>query len=209
MNPLVSVIIPVKKGHERWLDLAIACYNAQEYPNKELLYRFDEQAIGCGKMRNRMCEESHGDIVACFDVDDWQAPGRLCRQVAALLEGAGVSGTSSHLIHDLRTGATARVKRHGVRCGSLAFWRQDWQNHPFPTAEKHEVVLFLRAHQGHIRDLEDPTLFVQFLHSQNTVDYPETREHPEATAELRALMGPWLDRYQALTIRDAQRTLMA
>jgi hypothetical protein len=195
VNPLVSVIVPYKPSHERFLPLVSRRITSQTYPNLEVVCKKDERGIGCGPMRNELCEEANGDILAMFDVDDWSSPDFVNVCVSECRSGADVVGTGKHWIHDTRNGASNLVDRHEPRCGTLVFWRQAWQNHPFPSVDKHEVVLFLRAHRGHIVDLENPSLYVQFLHDANTVYYPPVRDHQWARQEIQKAMGEEFQAY--------------
>jgi hypothetical protein len=199
VNPLVSVIVPYKPSHERFLPLVSRRILSQTYPNIEVVCKKDERGIGCGPMRNELCEEANGDIVAMFDVDDWYPADYVNVCVSECRSGADVVGTGKHWIYDSRNHAANMADRYEPRCGTLVFWRQAWQNHPFPNVADNEVVLFLRAHRGHIVDLKNPDLYVQFLHSQNTIPYGETRHHDSALERIRALLGSELDEYLALT----------
>jgi glycosyltransferase involved in cell wall biosynthesis len=107
---LVSCIC-VTANRRHLIPVALACFVAQDYRDRELIVVDDgEDAIGdllwslpgrvtyrhigrgktVSEKVNLACELAKGDIIATWDDDDWSAPGRLTDQVTRLLESGRV-----------------------------------------------------------------------------------------------------------------------
>lgn len=105
-RPRVSVITPTL-NRERWMPGLHHVFDAQTYPEKELLvlddsaspsryfgalddprvtYLHSAAALTIGEKRNRLVERATGEIVVCFDDDDFYAAHYL-DTVVGLLEG--------------------------------------------------------------------------------------------------------------------------
>jgi len=108
--PLISCLC-LSRGRAALLAESIACFQAQTYPNLELvllldpadagslalvagindprircIYRADHAALHIGVMRNLTLAAARGAWIATWDDDDWYAPARLAAQWAALVE---------------------------------------------------------------------------------------------------------------------------
>lgn len=79
---LVSVICPTT--HDRNNELIKEIFEAQDYPNKELIFDYNEGSIGL--KRNRCIDVSSGEIILHFDSDDWYAPDYITKSVNHLIE---------------------------------------------------------------------------------------------------------------------------
>jgi len=105
-RPRVSVITPTL-NRERWMPGLFHVFDAQTYPEKELLvlddsttasrffgalddprvvYLHSDVALTIGEKRNRLVERATGEIVVCFDDDDFYAAHYL-DTVVRLLQG--------------------------------------------------------------------------------------------------------------------------
>jgi len=106
MTPVISVIMPVRNGKERWLREAIASVLAQDFGDFELLIIDDGSAAGDAALLdqlagsdprirlfhqaaqgivaalNRAVAEARGPYLARLDCDDRARPQRLMRQLA-------------------------------------------------------------------------------------------------------------------------------
>jgi glycosyltransferase involved in cell wall biosynthesis len=150
----VTAIMPVR-GRQRLAQLAIECFLAQDYPDKELrvIQDADDPSFHAGfippeRVRidtlptrrpistklNRMCQESAAAIIVRWDSDDWSAPGRISAQMKALEEsGKAVTGYRSMLFWDGSAPYLWRCNAADYSLGtSLCFRRSWWATHPFP-----------------------------------------------------------------------------
>jgi glycosyltransferase involved in cell wall biosynthesis len=114
-----------------------------------------------GALRNLGCAAARGEIIVLWDDDDWHGPGRISHQVAALLAGtADITGLADIDWFDpagwqawrLTPELHARMLRHDVYGGTLAFRRSLWRRQPFPNRSLAEDADFLdRAVRGGAR----------------------------------------------------------
>jgi glycosyltransferase involved in cell wall biosynthesis len=148
-SPRVSCIMPTF-NRQPFVRLAIQNFQAQDYPNKELLIVDDgdhlvenlvghlpgvrylrlKQRTSIGAKRNIACREASGEIIAHWDDDDWYAPTRLRYQVEPIRLGqADLSGLENSFVLELALGQfwTTRQQLHqrmfvgGVHGGTLVF----------------------------------------------------------------------------------------
>src|SRR4051812_12356423 len=115
--PLISCIMPTA-NRRRCVSQAIRLFQAQDYPNKELVILDDgAESVAdlvpddpqvryirltgkrtLGKKRNECVEASRGDLIMHWDDDDWHAPHRIRYQAEALLAaGAEVCSVTQML----------------------------------------------------------------------------------------------------------------
>jgi glycosyltransferase involved in cell wall biosynthesis len=134
-RPLVSAIMPTF-NRRSFIPLALDCFHAQTYPNKELVvvddgsdavadlfertqqvrYLRAEQRLTIGAKRNLACKAAQGEIIAHWDDDDWYGPQRLEMQVAPLLSGAAdITGLTNRFVLEMPAGRfwTTSEKLHG------------------------------------------------------------------------------------------------
>lgn len=133
---LVSCIMPTC-DRRAFIPSAIACYLAQDWPDKELIvvddgmdrvedllryvsgakyFFFREENLPAhrprtpiGTKRNYACERASGEVIVHWDDDDWSAPERISDQVARLLEsGKSVTGYHDLLFWDQRRNEASR-----------------------------------------------------------------------------------------------------
>jgi len=117
--PLISCIMPTH-NRRAFIGLALACFDAQTYPNRELVviddgtdpvgdllenhpnvrYARVSTRLTLGAKRNLACELAQGDLIAHWDDDDWYNPRRLSEQIAPLLaEQCDVTGlVTTHVL---------------------------------------------------------------------------------------------------------------
>jgi len=68
-------------------------YSPTSPPHPHIRYLRDPQKRTTGDKRNRLCAEARGRVIVHWDDDDWHAPDRLDRQLAALdATGAAIVG---------------------------------------------------------------------------------------------------------------------
>lgn len=166
--PLVSCILPTK-NRVAFIPHAIACYQSQTYPNKELVifdngddnteavlppdpsiryYRIHGNRT-TGEMRNFCAKFSKGEFICHFDSDDWSAPRRVTDQVTRLGAHGVLTGYHAMLFYDERDGRLYwwRMPNSAIRYAlgtSLCYRRVWWQHHPFPSLRIGEDMKFVQ-----------------------------------------------------------------
>lgn len=209
-------------GRRRFVPLAVEYWRRQDYPESELIVvgdagapiadllprdervRFVEVPAGTtvGARRNVACEHARGRLIAHWDDDDWYAPDRLRRQVAALRRtGAPLCGVPSMFFYDLRAGRAWRYDHppHGSPwLSALCYERSFWEAHRFADQNVGEDALFLwGGDAARYAVLPDLDLQVCMLHGENVA--PKKTRSPAWTpvpvAEVAALLGDDWRRY--------------
>ncbi|HUE78397.1 MAG TPA: glycosyltransferase family 2 protein [Sphingomicrobium sp.] len=192
-RPIVSALMPTA-DRRRFVPQAIAQFLAQNRDDAELLilddgndpvsdlipadprirYLRDSPRRPLGDKRNRLCELARGDIILHWDDDDWYAPDRIARQVAALeASGADICGLD-RVIFLSEDGERAwdYVYRGGGRwvCGaSLAYRRSFWERHRFaPIAAGEDTRWVFGAAGAAIHSMADNDFLVSRVHGGNT-----------------------------------------
>jgi len=193
IRPMVSCIMPTL-DRRAFIPQAIRCFQAQDYPNLELVIVDDGddpiadllpsdprivylrlgERMSVGAKRNYACERARGEIIVHWDDDDWYPPSRVRVQVGALAErGADVCGTSLLYYYD-REREQAWVYRYSaspapwVAGNTLAYRRETWRRGPFPDVQVGEDSQFVwRCPPSRIVDLQDPGLCIASLHAGN------------------------------------------
>jgi glycosyltransferase involved in cell wall biosynthesis len=170
--PLVSCVMPT---HDRpaFVALAIASFEAQSYPMKELIVMDDGRrpvanlVRGRSDIRYRRLAGSHtigakrnagqalarGSLLCSWDDDDWYASDRLRYQLLPILYGdADITGLESAFMMDLTTGEVwaASDSLHetmfagNVAGGTLAYRRTVGDRVRFPDTSLAEDAAWLR-----------------------------------------------------------------
>ena len=191
---LVSCIMPTR-NRRRFVAQAIEYFARQDYVARELVILDDgedpvvdlvppgdavryvrlNRRLSLGAARNLACELSHGDLVAHWDDDDWMAPDRLSRQVAALeVAGADVCGAAELLYYRPAAGDAWRHTPNGngrprLAGSTLLYRRAAWAEHPFPEKEDADASAFLACFPPErLYSLQDTSFYVGILHGANT-----------------------------------------
>ncbi|HZK82316.1 MAG TPA: glycosyltransferase family 2 protein, partial [Humisphaera sp.] len=150
--PLVSCIMPTC-DRRVFVPRAIAYFQRQDYPNKELIVVDDgadsiadlipagdervryvrlAKRTTVGGKRNLACEKSESPLIAHWDDDDWHAPRRLRYQVEQLLKSqASICGLKTLLFLDTRDGRAWQYnypdgQRGWLSGNSLLYTREFW-----------------------------------------------------------------------------------
>lgn len=194
--PLVSCIMPTR-DRRRFVPRAIACFLAQDYPERELVIvddgvdsvadlvpadhrfnyiRLDSAPLTVGAKRNLAIQHSGGTLIAHWDDDDWSAPSRLRRQVQPLLDSnAEASGLRRMLFVDDATGEVwlyeypSTEQRPWLIGGSLVYRRAFWESTPFAAIQVGEDTRFLLGRTApRLFEVADLNLYVATIHARNT-----------------------------------------
>jgi len=211
----------------RFLPQAIGNWQAQDYPNLELIIvddgedkvedlipddrriryvRLDTRAT-IGAKRNLACEQARGDLVINWDDDDWSAPWRVGYQVDAFSKAdVDVSGLSTVYFCDPGTDRAWRYeypagRRAWVHDATFCYRRSHWENDRFPDASYGIDVAYLwQGRPKRVATLDDPSFYVGMVHRANTSrkDIHDAWWHPQPIEEIASLMGPKWDCYRTL-----------
>lgn len=156
-DPLVSVILTT---HDRphLLPLALACYQHQSYPRRELFvvddgaqFPVQEHQVAAaggrllrlphrtplGSKLNEGLRHAQGRFCLKMDDDDWYAPRFLETMLAALSDSAtalckpSLAAMSPFLFFDVAAWELRRSKDMHISGATFLFAREDWREHPF------------------------------------------------------------------------------
>jgi hypothetical protein len=216
MVPRISAIMPTA-DRRRFVPDAIAAFLAQGRDDAELVilddgsdpvadlvpddprirYVREVRRRPLGDKRNRLCELARGEILLHWDDDDWHAPDRIARQVAAIdAHCADICGLDrvTFLSDD---GASAwdyvyRGRQRWVCGGSMAYRRDFWKRHPFPALRSGEDTRWVfSAATASVHAMDAPDLFVARVHAGNTS--PKRTQggfyHPRDPGPVRAMVA--------------------
>ena len=174
------------RNRRQWLPQAIRCYQAQTYPNRELLIIADGEPVHdlipddpsiryvhiaghsqIGAKRNLGCERARGEVIAHWDDDDYSAPGRLRDQVERL-EGFGVTGYRTLRFTDgtrwwLYSGASNYAPG-----STLCYRKSFWESNKFPDIQIGEDQSFVTKARNTLVLSDAGDLMHATIHPGNT-----------------------------------------
>jgi hypothetical protein len=188
MEPLVSCVCPTG-NRSSLITMAVDCFLNQTYPNRELVILDDGETptsvpehpcirytrhvgskLMTGAKRNRCNELASGEIICCWDDDDWSHPDRIAVQVERLKTGKEFTGFSRMYFYN-RNGTAFQM--HGGAFGtSRCYLKSFWSSHPYKNIQATEDVLFAQsAEAAGVADLiSGEGLMVARRHGANTWD---------------------------------------
>lgn len=206
--PLVSCIMPTSNRVEFVLQ-SINYFLRQTYCNSELIIIDDgdypvenilpddsrikyvklSSKFSIGKKRNLACEVADGDIIMCWDDDDWHGPARIEQQVRPLLnDNYDASGIGSYLYYSLINrefyAYRTEVFKDGIVGGTLTFWKRLWdEGLRFKNISLAEDVALQNAFKSagaRIKSILAENIFFIVRHDKNTwhVTNPEQKPIP-------------------------------
>jgi glycosyltransferase involved in cell wall biosynthesis len=202
-EPQVSVILTTR-NRPRLVRIALACYQHQTYPNRELIvvddgeaYPVDEAAVTAvggrlirvepgtplGTKLNRGANVAQGVFCQKMDDDDWYAPDFMQTMVGAVLKSW--STVCRPTLAFLRGFRFFDVARWEVRLSTpnnapgatLLFDRELWQERPFRALfQDEDVWLFLDqlSYGVTLLPVIAPQIFLAVRHRGGTVDRSHT-----------------------------------
>ena len=168
---LVSAIMPTY-NRRHLIPMALACYLAQDWEEKELIvvddgsdpigdllgkvraessvyYLKPKVRMAIGAKRNLCCERASGQIIAHWDDDDWSASGRITDQVTRLIDsGKQMSGYHSILFWHLEKKKAYKYVSQNPNYSSgsaLCYRKTFWQANHFPPLQYAEDNAFVDA----------------------------------------------------------------
>lgn len=199
----VSVLTPTY-NRRKFIQTSIACFKAQEYPQDKMEWiilddgtdkvkdLFDAsglknvryialpagEKLPIGAKRNRLNELATGEIVVCWDDDDFYPPDRVKKAVNRLRSVPGrrvpvVGCTLLHLYFSDRDEIWSIGPYGQNHCtnGTMAYWRSYFKDNRYDdTAEKAEERKFMRDWQTPVLQLQSEQTMLVICHAHNTFD---------------------------------------
>lgn len=178
------------RNRRRVVEQAIACFLAQDYPDRELVIVDNGEPIydivpqsptiryehvggrhrSTGWMRNRACEMARGEVIAHWDDDDFSGPQRLSEQVE-VLQQSRCSATGYNVLPfawDDGQRAWLYLGSSGYACGtSLCYLRSYWAGHQFKDLLVGEDNEFIRGMGGQLASVSGRSIVAR-VHSAAT-----------------------------------------
>lgn len=173
-QPIVSVICPTTHDRAEFNERIKSIYFGQDYPNKQLLFDYEEGVVG--EKRNRLCDVAIGDVILCMDSDDAYASDWITKSVEALIRSeADVVGLSQLLFYNTKDGAWyiysyPSTMNNWVAGATMCFWKNYWRANPFPYKNLGEDSRFLMGvtKTPKIFPHEYGNGFIAIIHNSNT-----------------------------------------
>lgn len=196
-RPFVSVICPTYE-RRRFLPNLIQQFNYQTYPNEcmELIivddsatsnqdiipsqanikYHYIPEKMPLGKKRNYLNSLATGEIIVCFDDDDFYSPERVSHAVTKLMSNKAVNIAGSSLIHiyykklDKILSYGPLAPNHGTN-GTMAYKRCYLLDHRYlDDKNKAEEAHFTNNFSEIMIQLDPHKVMLCIAHDSNTVD---------------------------------------
>lgn len=209
VQPYVSVICPTY-NRRRFLPNLFHQFLHQTYPqtNMELVilddsptsnadivpkqtnikYHYHPEKMMLGRKRNHINTLTSGDIIVCFDDDDFYSPERVSHAVNTLVNSRCLIAASSiiHIYYKnldkiIKFGPYA--KNHGTN-GTMAYKKEYLRNHSYlDDKEKAEEAHFTNNFQEPLVQLNPHKVMICLAHTNNTVDKDPFIEKGVQTSE--------------------------
>lgn len=196
-RPFVSVVTPTY-NRRHFLPMLIHLYQAQTYPadrrelvilddsptsNEDIIpkndmsirYIYQSEKIPLGEKRNKLNELAKGDIIVCFDDDDYQFPERISYSVVKLnAEKTDIAGCSIIDIYYTDIDKTYQFgpygRNHGTN-GTFAYRRKYFENHKYDNKKNgQEEPEFTNNFTEKMANLDQAKTILCISHDSNTYD---------------------------------------
>lgn len=204
-HTFVSVLTPTY-NRRKFIPTAIACFKAQSYPQKFMEWiilddgidkvkdLFDQaiaeglnvryvalpegEKLPIGAKRNRLNELATGEIVVCWDDDDYYPTERISKAVNRLrsVPGKAVPVVGCSQLHMYFTDrdeiwTIGPYNQNHCTNGTMAYWRTYFNDNRYDdTAEKGEEKKFMRDWQTKVIQLKPEETMLVICHAHNTFD---------------------------------------
>ena len=196
-RPFVSVITPTY-NRRRFLPILIHLYQQQTYPkelmelvilddsptsnediipknDKSIRYIYQSNKLTLGEKRNQLNKLAKGEVIICFDDDDYQFPERVAHSVARLnADKANIAGTTTinvyytHIKEMYQYGPFGG--NHGTN-GTFAFRKSYLKSHNHdPTKNAQEEPSFTNNFTEKMAQLDPDKTIICMSHNTNTFD---------------------------------------
>ena len=196
-RPFVSVITPTY-NRRKFLPILIHLYQQQTYPkdlrelvilddsptsNEDLIpkddtsirYFYQSEKLVLGDKRNKLNALAKGDVIICFDDDDYHFPDRIAHSVAKMNgEKANIAGASIINVYYADTKQFYQFgpfgRTHGTN-GTFAFRKSYMKEHQHdPTKHAQEEPSFTNNFSEKMAQLDAMKTIICISHSSNTFD---------------------------------------
>ncbi len=173
--PLVSVVLTTR-DRPQLLPIALACFEHQSYPNRELIVVDDgaefpadvsslsesasvrvirlKPGMPLGIKLNHGVDAGNGRLIMKMDDDDWYAPTYLETSMFALLEEERTTCAPTVVFHlgflffELKSWQLHESIENNAPGATLLFAKDDWRRRPFRPLPTDEDVWFVRDQIG-------------------------------------------------------------
>jgi len=196
-RPFVSVVTPTY-NRRRFLPILIHQFNMQTYPadkreliilddsptsnediiptnNKYIRYIYQSEKMNLGEKRNKLNELAKGDIIVCFDDDDYHYPERIAHSVFKLnQEKADIAGCTSLDIYFTDINKIYKFgpygRNHGTN-GTFAYRKKYFENHKHDNNKNaQEEPEFTNNWTEKMVNLDETKIILCINHNSNTYD---------------------------------------
>ena len=204
-RPFVSVLTPTY-NRRRFIPYAIECFKAQEYPQnlmewiilddgtdkvkdlfeasglKNVRYYSEDVKLNIGAKRNKLNDLAKGDIMVCFDDDDYYCPERVSHAVNKLCSNVmnDICGSSEIYLFYTDIKKIYRVGPYNANHatnGTMAYKRIYLAKHRYDEMVTHaEETSFLNNYRERVVQLNPFKVMLVMAHSENTFDKKKLRE---------------------------------
>lgn len=168
---LVSAIMPTTESRRELRNLAIDCFNNQEWDEKELIVIESPDSIG--NKLNQACKQAKGDILIRWDDDDWSDFTRIKEQVHRLLvHQKQLTGYYTMYFWDMNKKLASEYRGVKNYClgTSMCFTRDYWNSNKFLDCSYGEDLHFQAKARGEKTVISVPAknMMVARIHGSNT-----------------------------------------
>jgi FkbM family methyltransferase len=208
VRPTVSVITPTY-NRRLFLPTLIYLYQQQSYPkelreliilddsfesNEDLIpkddhsirYYYQKEKLTLGEKRNKLNELTRGDVIICFDDDDYHFPERIAYSVTSLnSQKTLIAGSSKINVYysDIKEmhqyGPFSNS--HGTN-GTFAYRKEYLKQHQHdPTKNAQEEPSFTNNFSEKMAQLDPDKTIICISHSTNTFDKKKLLSQPNNT----------------------------
>jgi glycosyltransferase involved in cell wall biosynthesis len=216
-RPTVSVLTPTY-NRRKFIPAAIQMFKAQTYPAalvewivlddgddkvgdlfaasglKNVRYVQVSEKMKIGAKRNQLNKLAKGDIVVCWDDDDYYPPDRIKNAVTALCRVPGrrtpVAGCSKlYLYYADRQEIWAIGPYNPNHCtnGTMSYWRLAMKDHKYDeTVDKAEERSFMNNWTTPVVQMDPDEVMLVICHTKNTFDKRKLLEKANPTMKKTA-----------------------
>ena len=207
-KPTVSVITPTY-NRRMFLPMLIHLYQEQTYPkdlreliilddspetnedlipknDKSIRYYYQKDKMTLGEKRNKLNELARGDVIICFDDDDYHFPERISYSITKLNSGNTLIAGSSKInvyycdikeMHQYGPFSNS----HGTN-GTFAYRKEYVKKHQHdPTKNAQEEPSFTNNFSEKMAQLDPDKTIICISHSSNTFDKKKLLTQPNNT----------------------------